>query len=582
MAEQDVVSFRLQYDAWLADRLEGRVDIKPFEFFCADQFLKDRSLSDSEVLSGQVDAKDDGGVDAFYCFLNRSLLDDTTVINARAGGDVELKIFQVRENTGFSPNGIANLGRFLDDLLTFSREPENYIYRYHDKLTRLMSIFRTKFEKLRTRSHPNLIVELFYITRLDVEPHRNVVTAGDDVCKRAEAYYTKTQVLPLRYENAASLWTQINVDPPSQKSINLVEHFDTAEGWVGLANLRDYYEFLKDEKPRADGKPQIDQHIFHANVRGYQLSSPVNNRITKTLTASKKPEFWLRNNGITILTPNDASYHDKKLKIDTPRIVNGLQTSERIFDYFRDTNPPPDNRRILIRVIKTSDEETRSEVIRATNDQNSMPAEALISTLRIQHQIEICFKDNGLLYDRRKGHHKAQGEPIEKIVTILALMQAVIAILLRKPDDARGRPRDYLKDKKRVLIFGGEDLEGNKPAHNLDLYLRCAQIMRRVDRYLDGLNLGSNTTLNIRFYVGLSSAIAGIRNAHCPPDKLIGLNVESDLTDDLIERQVRRVRRIYRQLGANDEAAKNKAMTAELLRLSINQYSPPHRGRLRR
>src|SRR6185436_20904968 len=103
MSEADVKTFNLQFDTWCIDRLTGLSDVKPFEFFCADQCLKSRSLSDKEILYGQVDGKDDGGVDGFYCFLNNSLVDDTTQIDARAGGLVELKIFQCKQGEGFSP-----------------------------------------------------------------------------------------------------------------------------------------------------------------------------------------------------------------------------------------------------------------------------------------------------------------------------------------------------------------------------------------------------------------------------------------------------------------------------------------------
>src|SRR5947209_1816226 len=100
MPESDVKTFDLHYETWRADRLTGLTGVKPFEFFCADQVLKDRSLSDAEILSGQVDGGDDGGVDSFYCFINGVLLDDTTPIDSRAGGDVELKIIQSKEHSG--------------------------------------------------------------------------------------------------------------------------------------------------------------------------------------------------------------------------------------------------------------------------------------------------------------------------------------------------------------------------------------------------------------------------------------------------------------------------------------------------
>ena len=109
MPQADVKTFKLHYDGWRSDRLPANFP-KPFEFFGADQFLKDRALSDREILSGQVDASEDGGVDSFYSFINGILVDDNLKVDARAGGDVELKIFQSKEKQGFSPTAIHKFG----------------------------------------------------------------------------------------------------------------------------------------------------------------------------------------------------------------------------------------------------------------------------------------------------------------------------------------------------------------------------------------------------------------------------------------------------------------------------------------
>ena len=84
-----------------------------------------------------------------------------------------------------------------------------------------------------------------------------------------------------------------------------------------------------------------------------------------------------------------------------------------------------------------------------------MPAEALISTYTIQRQIEIYFREHGLFYDRRKGHYKAEGKPAALIVSVNDLVQAVVSIIVKRPDDARGRPRDYINVAvKRHKVFG--------------------------------------------------------------------------------------------------------------------------------
>jgi hypothetical protein len=166
-----------------------------------------------------------------------------------------------------------------------------------------MSIFKQKFLELQRRSDPKLSIEFFYITRLDVEPNRNAQKAAEILLEEVLRYYSQTTVEPFRFVNVASLYTQYRVSPPSKKVIPLVTSFPTKEGYVGLVTIKDYYDFLKAPSRPGDLHPQLDEYMFDANVRGYQLSAPVNRRITYTLTGTDRPEFWLLNNGITILTP---------------------------------------------------------------------------------------------------------------------------------------------------------------------------------------------------------------------------------------------------------------------------------------
>jgi hypothetical protein len=293
------------------------------------------------------------------------------------------------------------------------------------------------------------------------------------------------------------------------------------------------------------------------------------------------------NNGITILTPHVTPGLGGRLEINDPQIVNGLQTSRKIFDYFNDPTqkrPTPDARRILVRVIQTDNETTRDEIIRATNDQNKMPAEALISTYRIQREIELFFRERGLFYDRRKGHYKALGEPAAQIVSVTDLVQAVVSIILQRPDEARGRPLDYVKlPTKRHKVFGvSENEEENESGdvakpYDLEIYLRCIKILRRVDEFLADRDLDRITERNVRFYMARCVAVAAIGNAYFPPTELMRVNVEPKLTPELMEECYARVHRLYQRNGGDDDAAKKKKMSDALSRSLIHTYSPPNK-----
>ena len=81
-------------------------------------------------------------------------------------------------------------------------------------------------------------------------------------------------------------------------------------------------EFLKDDH----GDFQEDM-LREENVRGYQGKSSVNDGIAGTLRNPDSAEFWVLNNGITILADELTPAGMSTLNIKDPQIVNGLQTS---------------------------------------------------------------------------------------------------------------------------------------------------------------------------------------------------------------------------------------------------------------
>lgn len=121
----------------------------------------------------------------------------------------------------------------------------------------------------------------------------------------------------------------------------------------------------------------------------------VNEGIKKTLENQKSDNFWYLNNGVTIITPK-ATLSGKKLIIEDPQIVNGLQTSNEIYLHFsqnqNEEEKKTDTRTILIRVICEENESSRDRIIKATNSQTSIPPASLRSSDEIHRNIEDFFK----------------------------------------------------------------------------------------------------------------------------------------------------------------------------------------------
>src|SRR5580704_12315008 len=166
MAPNDVIAVNTEYTNWLALRAAGLAEfdpeIAPFEFFCAEQFLKSHILlTDEDILSGVVGKSNDGGVDSFYFIVNGQLVKEDTHLPSQAQQAAHLVFIQSKENKGFAPNSVDKFETFTDDLLDLGKTPEQYGRKYHIKLLDMMRTFKIKYRQL---SMPQTTIDYYYVT----------------------------------------------------------------------------------------------------------------------------------------------------------------------------------------------------------------------------------------------------------------------------------------------------------------------------------------------------------------------------------------------------------------------------------
>lgn len=559
MAPNDLVALKANFERWRETRGVGLTGINLFNYYCIENFLKPYPVNDKEIRDGAVDATLDGGVDGFYFFANRKYVFEDNILDPDVDYNIDLILFQCKEGSGFSPVEVGKVIFFLKDLLDQSRQESDYTNVYHKKLKALMKSFKNHYAQI-AGTVLSLKIRFLYITKLDaaVPESGSDVDAKSDLLQKEIRIHFPKSLVEIEYINAEKLMNQAKIRKLQSK--NLVYSSQTIqsdEGWIGLVDLKSLFEFLQDEHGL------FHEDMLEENVRGYQMKTNVNAGIAKTLREpDQSAEFWVLNNGITILAEQLSPAGMKSIIIKDPQIVNGLQTSRNIFDYYKsmDGGNNEDNRRVLVRVIETKDNSIRDQIIRATNSQNKMPPEALRVTDPIHSKIEEVFHQYGLFYDRRKGYYKDQGQPASKIVSVREVLQSTLAISLRRPNDARARPADYLKDDlKYIEIFASDKLQ-------ISTYLRCTEIVRRIDEHVLKNNEWSEHNLNLLFYVALCATARLLNNAHVPAQLVNAINL-SDFTAPLLDACYEEVFDVYKQCGGDDKAAKGPDMTSKLVEL---------------
>jgi hypothetical protein len=485
-----------------AARDEPLPDSTAFEIFAAQMELRDRQLSDDEIEAGRIGGGMDGAIDGVYVFLDGVLLDeDSDVFNSdfdatkvRKSADLEFKLIQAKTSQGFAETAIdlasSSLSRFLDLNRT---DDDLRVYYSNDALAR-MRIFTRAWVKLSSRS-PRISIRFAYVTRGDRD---NVVAAVVQKQRDLEAQL-RNDVPGVHAEveliGARQLWAIADAAPEYDLQLRFSDYLSKGDSYTGLVGLADYYEFL------CDANGTLRSHLFDWNVRDYQGKTSVNSEILATLESPSAEDFWWLNNGVTILCSDVNIGGDKTFTMENVQIVNGMQTSHSIHtaitragvDVERDRN-----RSVQVRVFETQDEETRDRVIRATNSQTKVPDASLHATEDIHRQIESYFASRGWWYDRRKNFHRNQGRPADRIVSISNLGQAIMAIGLGRPHDARARPSSLLNNEADYRSL----FNPNVP---LQTYLWLAQVQRQVDTLLLRVDVHATPYLrtNLRFHVSL-------------------------------------------------------------------------------
>lgn len=531
MTTNDAIVLKSAFEDWKRRTAELE-NIDPWLYFCLENYLKSYAIDDDDLENGITEGGGDGGVDGHYFLVNnRQLITEDSEIDPKLATKIRVLFFQVKHSGGMKPTEIEKWLETADDFFDLSKDPDSFGERYNKRMKAAMRVWRSHFLKMSVHI-PEVTVQFFYITGDHAVPDDYAL----DACKRVEDRVGKllNGKCTVHCIGARELWEQVQKRPLRRRMIKWAEQpMSTKDGYVGLVKLPDFRSFLADD----EDPYMLSERIFESNVRGYVIESSVNDDIAKSLkNPENEPNFWLLNNGVTIIAAKLSPAH-LLLTVEDPQVVNGLQTSRVLFD----TVPvdSDDTRTVLVRVIETTDQKTQDRIIKATNSQNRMQAASLRMTDQIHRDIEQHFRGEGLFYDRRKGFYKDQGQPIKRIVSVNAVAQAVISIILQRPDDARARPGDYFKEENRYRsVFATQKV-------TLQSYLTCVRIVRHVESFLDKNVWDKRDAKNLLYYVA-AMAVREVTGMKFPV--AARLPRTDQLKDDILQATLRNVFRFYTKL----------------------------------
>jgi hypothetical protein len=543
-----------------AERAPHLTANKYFELFVAEQLLKHYDLSYDEIESGMVDGGGDGGIDGFFVFANGELVREDSDLSAlKRDVVIETIIFQAKTEGAFRERALDTLAATLRDLFDLSQPLANLAAAYNKQLLAAAELFRDAVGKLATR-FPTHVFSLSYASK-GADVHPNVKRKADQIEGQVKSLFQGSSCT-IRFLTATDLLALARETPRLSYQIEVTDaSINTKGGVVALVKLREFAKFIRDEKG------DLRCSLFEANVRDYQGATQVNDEIRRTLADRWPEDFWWLNNGITIVAGRKPMQTGKTLTIEDPQIVNGLQTSREIFQYFKTANTDGEDREILVRVISPETPESRDRVIKATNSQNPISPASLRATDKIQRDIEQYLRSFGLYYDRRKNFYKNEGKPIDKIISIPAMAQALMAVVLQKPGTARARPSSLLKkDEDYESVFSS-----NFP---IKVFRAAIELSRLAEAHLrTDATLSPEDRVNLKFYVAMYVAALACGAARPKPDQIADL-AGATIDKALLDRAMADVKSVYRQLGGTALAAKGGEFGERLMSM-LESALPP-------
>lgn len=536
-----------------------------FHLFVTEQILKDQELSYDEIDEGIVDSSGDGGIDSIYTFVNQKLIQrDTELIEGKRNSVIDIYILQSKNTNTFSETPIEKFNSSAIDLFDLNKTINSLREVYNSELLANIEVFRNQYLHLASK-FPVLRIHYFYVTKGN-EIHPNVERKVQILKSSITAHFDKAEV-NFDFITAKKLIHLSRKEQLQSKDIVLNDNPISTQdgGYIAIVPIRQYYDFI------TDGNNELIRYFFDANIRDYQVNVDVNKEIRKTLLIKEpKEDFWWLNNGITI-TAIDASFASKKLHIQDPQIVNGLQTSFEIHKYFSTNKIQNEERNVLLRVIKVQDEKSRLSVIKATNSQTNIPPASLRATDPIHRDIEDFLLSKGYFYDRRKNYHKNQGKPINKIIGIPYLAQIITGIFNQKPDYARARPSTLIKNNSDYKNIFNSDL-------SLDMYYKGILIQKKVEQSLKEFNdpkLSRAQIGDIKFHVSMYVTCILSQKISPNSESIGNINI-SNITDEIIKNAISNVQIYYDAMGGNNLVAKGTEFVAEVLEHIENEMNEIH------
>jgi len=436
-----------------------------FELFTIHSVVSNVYEAEFDSADLRVAGGNDLGIDGIAIIVNGVLVgspeEAEDLLDLNGFLDVKFTFIQSKSSSGFDGQGITT---FMDGVIEFFADSPTLPANESILNARsIMAWIYTKSVKF-TRQRP--ILDMYFVTTgtwnngdayLNGKIAQRVTQLENLQLFSGVAFHPHGAIeVQAAYQRSKN---NVTVEFNFANKVTLPEIDEVSVAYLGYLPSSEYLKLL------TDPVGNIRKPLFYDNVRDFQGDNPVNLEIKQTLDAQAgRQRFAILNNGVTVVT-RGLRTTGNKFAISDYQIVNGCQTSHVLFDA---RDHLGDETNIPIKVVATTDEDTISAIITATNRQTEVTTEDLFAKSPFQKRLESLYDSypaKKKLYYERRSRQYAAVNGIEKVRIIDKKLQirAFAAMFL---DDAAHRAARYYSDL-RALVLSGKIFND---AHKLEPY----------------------------------------------------------------------------------------------------------------
>ncbi|QEM10184.1 AIPR family protein [Mucilaginibacter rubeus] len=413
--------------------LASEGDSKDFEKLVNYSIVSNEYSKTFDINTLTVGDGNDTGIDGIAIIVNGQLIESTEEIDdlLETNSSLEITYIFIQSKTSSNFDGSA-INSFIFGVNDFFDEQPKLVRNLDiQKFAEISDYLYSKAPRF--RDNPTL--KLFYVTTGKWSDDANllaVINSGYNSLEQKNLFdsvsivpYGAREIANAYRKTKESISTTINFSNRiTMPSINGV-----SQAYIGLLPFEEFRKIVSDDEGNL-------LNVFEDNVRDFQgENNDVNGGIAKTLKSPDSEIFSVLNNGVTIVASSISPTGDKFTIFDY-QIVNGCQSSNVLYssrdsEYISKVQVP-------IKLIATNDDDVKTRITLATNNQTPIKKEQLAALTEFQRGLEQYFNaysgDERLYYERRaKQYNNDNSIPKAKIITVPYQIKSFAAMFLNEP-----------------------------------------------------------------------------------------------------------------------------------------------------